>query len=73
MIHCGSGALALRIAVRRVFGVHACRRRYPAQPDHHGDDVDLDLDQIEVARHLPQFLAFAGKYLRDIDTRLIVR
>jgi len=32
----------------RVFGVHACRCRYPTQPDHHGDDVDINFYQVEI-------------------------
>src|ERR1700731_4355067 len=65
----GSGALTLRIAVARIFNMRTCRR-YPAQPDHHGDDIDIDLEEVEIARHLAQLLALAGKFLRDIDRHL---
>jgi hypothetical protein len=28
------------------------------------------LEKVELARHLPQFLALAGKFLRDVDRHL---
>ena len=40
----GPGAFTLRIVVGRVFG----RCRYPTQPDHHGDDVDINFYQVEI-------------------------
>src|SRR4051794_11761189 len=60
-------AFALAIAFTRVFAVPARRPRRAAPSNDDRDGVDIDLEQIEVARHLAQFLTLAGDLLRDID------
>jgi hypothetical protein len=49
-----SMAFALGIAFDRVFAVRVCWRRCAAESNDDRDDVDVDLEQIEVARHLAQ-------------------
>src|SRR5437879_575887 len=69
---CGgsSGGFALGIAFSPVFALYARRRRCAAKSNHDRDDVDIDLEQIEVARHLAQFLTLAGNLLRDVDSHV---
>jgi hypothetical protein len=56
----GSRAFALGVAFDRVVALHAGRRRCAAESNDDRDDVDIDLEQVEVARHLAQFLTLAG-------------
>ena len=60
-------AFALGIAFHRVFALRVRRRRCAAESNDDRDDVDIDLEQIEIARHLAQFLTLAGNVLRDVD------
>jgi hypothetical protein len=55
-----SRAFALGVAFDRVVALHAGRRRCAAESNDDRDDVDIDLEQVEVARHLTQFLTLAG-------------
>jgi hypothetical protein len=57
---------ALGIAFNRAFTLQACRRRSAAQSNDDRDAIDIDLEQIEVAR-LAQFLTLAGNLLGDVD------
>jgi hypothetical protein len=46
-------------AICHIVAVHACRSRGAAQSDDGRDQVDVDLQQLEVACHLAQFLTLA--------------
>src|SRR4051812_23680917 len=55
------------IASAEVFAMRAYRRRCAAGSNDDRDNIDLDLEKVEVARHLAQFLTLAGNLLRDVD------
>src|SRR5262249_39857013 len=65
-----SGLLAFRLALRGVLDVHRTRRGRAAQANNHGEDIDIDLEQIEIARHLAQLLALAAELLGSVDRGL---
>ena len=55
---------ALGVPLDRVLALAS--RRCAAQSNDDRDDVDIDLEEIELARHLTQFLSLAGDLLRDV-------
>jgi hypothetical protein len=62
-----SMAFAFALPFSRVFTVRARLRRGTAGSNDDRNDVDVDLEQVELARHLAHFLALAGNFLRDVD------
>src|SRR5262249_17835091 len=57
------------LATRRLFNLHN-RSGPPTQTHHRGDHVDIDLEEVEVAGHLTQFLALAAELFGGVDGHL---
>ena len=55
------------IAATRVFALYAHQRRCATGSNDDRDDVGINLEQVEVAGHLAQFLTLAGNLLGDVD------